>query len=137
MVLVFWICFIFIFIFALISQNHSKIIFHEICKLNLGWWVQKSRFYSLSIFLGPLHCRNTQSWIEFWNSTFQKKKKKKKKICANKSRFYCFYVKKKAICGLLSIYIFSRLTYTVKDEINSQVAFPQKLKKYSLTLYAE
>ena len=56
-------------------------------------------------------------------------------ICANESRFYCLYVQKKTSCGLLSIYIFSHLTYTVKDEINSQVAFPQRLTKHLLTLY--
>ena len=53
---------------------------------------------------------------------------------ANKSRFYWLYVKKKTCCGLLSIYISSRLTYLMKDEISSQVVFPQWLKKYSLTL---
>ena len=55
-------------------------------------------------------------------------------ISANKSRFYCLYVKKKTYCGLFSVYISSRLTYLMKDEIDSQVVFPQQLKKYSLTL---
>ena len=43
---------------------------------------------------------------------------------------------KKTSCVLLPIYIFSRLTYTMKYKINSQVAFLQRLKKYSLTLCA-
>ena len=45
-----------------------------------------------------------------------------KKICANKSRFYCFFIKKKTSCDLLSIFIFSHLTCTMKDEIDSQVS---------------
>ena len=36
----------------------------------------------------------------------------------------------------LSIYIFSRLNYKIKEKINSQIAFSQRLKKSSLTLYA-
>ena len=61
--------------------------------------------------------------------------KKKKKI-ANKSRFYCLYVKKKTSCVSLFIYILSRLTYKMKDEINRQIVFPQRFKTCSLTLYA-
>ena len=61
---------------------------------------------------------------------------KKNFVCANKSRFYCLYIKKKTRCVSLSIYIFSLLIYKMKDEINSQIAFPQRLKMYSLTLYA-
>ena len=30
--------------------------------------------FILSTFLGLLHDKNTQSWIEFWNSIFKKKK---------------------------------------------------------------
>ena len=36
----------------------------------------------------------------------------------------------------ISIYIFLCLTYKMKDEINSQIVFPQRLKKYSLMLYS-
>ena len=51
---------------------------------------------------------------------------KRKKDCTNKSRFYCLYIKKKTSCVSLSIYIFSHLTYKMKDEINSQIAFPSR-----------
>ena len=94
-------------------------------------WDSNPSEFILSTFLGPLHNKNTQSWIEFWNSIFQKKNV----FCANKSR-YCLNDKKKTSCVSLSIYIFSHLTYTMKDEINKQIAFPQRLKKYSLMLYA-
>ena len=92
-----------------------------------------SKMFILSTFLGPLYGKNTQPWTEFWNSIFKKKKKKKKK--ANKSRLYYLSVKKTS-CVSLSTYIFPCLAYKMKDEINSQIAFPQMLKKYSLTLYA-
>lgn len=32
--------------------------------------------------------------------------------------------------------VIPRLTYKIKDEMNSQIAFPKRLKRYSLTLYA-
>ena len=51
----------------------------------------------------------------------------KKNMCANISRFYCLYITKKTKCVSLSIYIFSRLIYKMKDEINSQIAFWQRL----------
>ena len=49
----------------------------------------------------------------------------KKKNYANKSTFYCLSVKKKTSCVSLS-YIFPRLTYKMKDEMNS---LPIEVKK--------
>ena len=68
--------------------------------------------------------------------SFEIQSSKKKFVCANKSRFYCLYIKKKTRCVSLSIYIFSYLTCKMKNEINNQIIFPQRLKMYSLTLYA-
>ena len=52
----------------------------------------------------------------------------KKIFCTIKSRYYCLYLKKKTSCVSLSIYIFSHLTYKMKDKINSQVSFPYRSK---------
>ena len=46
--------------------------------------------------------------------------------CANKSRFYCYILKRKVAV----FHIFSHLTYKMTAEINSQIAFPQRLKTY-------
>ena len=46
------------------------------------------------------------------------------------------YLLKRKPAVSLSIYIFSRLTYKMKDEIDNQIAFPQSLEGYSLMLYA-
>ena len=74
--------------------------------------------FILCTFLGPLHSKNTHSWIKFWNSIF-----KKKIFCANKSRFYCLYVKKKTIIYLY----FLCLIYNMKDEIKSN-SLPTEVK---------
>ena len=54
---------------------------------------------------------------------------KKVFVCANKSKRYCLYVKKKTSCVSLSIYIFSRLRYKMKDEIKSQNSLPTEVKE--------
>ena len=47
-----------------------------------------------------------------------------------------FYLLKRKPAVSLFIYIFSRLTYKMKDEIDNQIPFPQSLEEYSLMLYA-
>ena len=68
----------------------------------------------LSTFLGSLNGK-----ILNLELSFELNLPTKKKVCINKSRYYCLYVKKKTSCVSLSIYIFHRLTYKMKDEINN------------------
>ena len=83
--------------------------------------------FILSTCLGLLHDKNTNLELSF-ETQFSKKN-----AFVQINQDFIVYVKKKTSCLSLSINIFSHLTYKIKDKINSQIAFPQRLKKYSRT----
>ena len=57
--------------------------------------------FILSTFLGPLHGKNIQSWIEFWNSIFKKKKKKNVQINQD---FIVYMLNRKTSCFIFYLY---------------------------------